>query len=98
MNRSSALPMKNLSRCLFVLAFLAPFAVSAQPAFVAPPPPRTVVQEAGQRRDQYLQRVNEVLTWRADQVKRDDLAGTMDMAAIATMRSFRYRSPSPGEM
>jgi len=38
---------------------------SAQPSFEAPPPDMGVVEDASLRREQYLQRVNEVITWRA---------------------------------
>src|SRR4051812_25618408 len=56
--------------------------VFAQPSFEAAAPKRTIVEDAGQRRAAYLQRVDEVKAWRAGEPGKGDLAA-MDMAAIA---------------
>ena len=59
--------------------------VSAQPAFDAPAPSGEVMADASLRRAAYLQRVNEVLEWKAGdrRVATDDPAN-LDMATIAT--------------
>lgn len=67
-----------------MLAFLAAGPAGAQPAYEAPPPDRTVIEDAAHRRAAYLARVNEVVEWRASggQVKTDD-PGNLNLAQIA---------------
>jgi hypothetical protein len=57
--------MKSQLFFTLFLASLISVSVTAQPSYEAPPPDLTVVEDASQRRAQYTQRVNEVLTWRA---------------------------------
>lgn len=59
----------------------------AQPAFTGPMPTGAVVQLADQRRAEYFNRIDEVLTWRSSLVKPGDL--TSDMAAIAAKLARR---------
>ncbi|MCC6415366.1 MAG: hypothetical protein IT582_05625 [Opitutaceae bacterium] len=57
----------------------------AQPSFEAPPPSGEVLVDTGQRRAAYLQRVNEVLEWRAgDGHTQSNDPANLDMATIAT--------------
>src|SRR5688572_3293937 len=72
------------SRLLFpVLAALCVSTIGqAQPSVEAAAPREIVVPEAGARRAQYLQRVEEMRTWRTAQANRAD-APPMDYAAIA---------------
>jgi len=65
------------------VALATPAAMQAQPSFTAAPPPATVVQDAGLRREQYFNRIDEAINWRNSRVKLADPA-TLDMAAIAS--------------
>jgi hypothetical protein len=60
-------------RFFLTLSISALIAISAtaQPSYEAPPPELTLVEDAAQRRAQYLQRVNEVITWRACLIERE---------------------------
>ncbi len=64
------------------VAALAVLPASAQPSYEAPHPDISVVQDPATRRAQYLQRVNEVITWRAEIVERGD-AEKMDLASVS---------------
>ena len=75
--------MKLPFSCALLLAITAIAPVSAQPSFEAAPPSIKPVTDDVQRLANYHARIDEVMRWRADRVKRDDLPGTMDMAAIA---------------
>ncbi|MBL4574788.1 MAG: hypothetical protein JKY51_01640, partial [Opitutaceae bacterium] len=57
--------MKSQLLLALSLAALISISASAQPSYEAPPPDLTVVEDASQRRAQYMERVDEVLTWRA---------------------------------
>jgi hypothetical protein len=61
----------------FVLATVSALALSAfleaQPSFEAAAPTPVVVQDAAQRRAEYLKRIDEVLIWRAAQAKPGEL-------------------------
>ncbi len=74
--------MKAHSLFVSCLAILSSASLYAQPAYEAPPPSRAVVDSADFRRAAYLQRIDEVLTWRVGQLKPDD-ALLPDMGAIA---------------
>ncbi len=68
----------------FVLLSLTALAARAQPSFEAPAPSSAPVQDAAQRRADYLRRVDEILTWAAGggSAKTDDPA-KLDLAMIA---------------
>ena len=70
---------------LFLLALAATVTLSAQPSFEAPPPSTAPVQDAGRRHDEYLQRVNEVMDWRAGRIDITQPEKHLDMAAIAVL-------------
>ena len=74
--------MKSQLFLILSLAILVIIPATAQPSYEAPPPDLTVVEDASQRRQQYLQRVNEVITWRAGMVERGD-AEAMDLSSIS---------------
>jgi hypothetical protein len=74
--------MKISLSLFFILAAAAVASVQAQPAFTNPPPSTAVVQDADVRRQEYLQRVDEAIAWRAAAVNLEKPA-TLDMAAIA---------------
>ena len=81
--RSSSLSSLSGLGVLSMLAALAfsPRGVNAQPSYEGPVPSRAVVEKTDFRRAAYEKRIDEVLTWRAGRVQRDNPA-TMDMAAI----------------
>ena len=63
--------MKSRLFLTIYIAALITTSVTAQPSYEAPPPDLTVVEDATERRAQYLQRVNEVITWRAGLIERE---------------------------
>ncbi|MCB1120601.1 MAG: hypothetical protein KJT03_03560, partial [Verrucomicrobiae bacterium] len=74
----------KLKQCVigFVLLGLLGVSLVAQPSYERPPPSLEVVQDPAERRAQYLDRVNEVLEWRAEIVARGD-AQAMDFSSVA---------------
>ena len=60
----------------------------AQPSYVAAAPVPAVVEDAAERRSGYLARVDEVISWRASQVKPPDFA-KLGLADIATKLALR---------
>ena len=54
----------------------------AQPSYEAPAPGQEVVEDAAVRRAQYMDRVNEVIHWRAEIVERGD-SEKMDLASVS---------------
>jgi hypothetical protein len=75
----------KLSRFLVAPGFaigLIAISVNAQPSYEAAPPSLEVIEDAAIRRAEYLERVNEVLEWRANIVERGD-AEKMDFSSIA---------------
>lgn len=73
----------SLKRSLFT-ALICVFsnALFAQPSYEGPPPSLEVIEDAAERRAQYLDRVNEVLEWRAEIVARGD-SQAMDLASVS---------------
>lgn len=57
-------------------------AVMAQPSYEAPAPGQAIVEDAAVRRAQYMDRVNEVIHWRAEIVERGD-SEKMDLASVS---------------
>ncbi len=74
--------MKTLFAILF--AFVLPFGatLSGQPSYEGPPPSLEVVEDPAARRAAYLDRVQEVIEWRAEIVERGD-ATQMDLASVS---------------
>ncbi|MCZ6674459.1 MAG: hypothetical protein O7C75_16135 [Verrucomicrobia bacterium] len=72
------------SRAAAIFFFLSLFVASAnaQPSYEAVHPSLEVVVDAAQRRAQYLERVNEVLEWRAGIVERGQ-SEKMDLASVS---------------
>ncbi len=56
--------------------------LTAQPSYEAPAPGQEVVEDAAERRAQYMDRVNEVIHWRAEIVERGD-SEKMDLASVS---------------
>lgn len=79
--RASILSSCAGSAMLAALAALSPSNALAQPSYAGPVPSRAVVAREDYRREAYVRRVDEVLSWRAGLVDRKNPA-TMDMAAI----------------
>ncbi len=76
--------MKSQLFLILSLATLIAISARAQPSYEGPHPELTVVEDAAQRRAEYLQRVNEVITWRAGLIDRDpDPTKKLDIATIS---------------
>ncbi len=74
---------RSLKRFLFTaLVCVSSKGLFAQPSYEAPPPSLEVIEDAAERRAQYLDRVNEVLEWRAEIVARGD-SKAMDLASVS---------------
>src|SRR4051812_46748388 len=75
-----------MKRSLFSFALMVAtplVSLRAQPSFEAAAPSTAPVFDSGKRLAAYHARIDEVMRWRADRVNKNDLPGTMDMAAIA---------------
>lgn len=81
--------MKRMLQSLVLMVAASGLSLRAQPSFEAAAPSAAPVTDSGQRLAAYHARIDEVMRWRADRVKKDDLPGTMDMAAIAIKLTLR---------
>jgi hypothetical protein len=66
----------------FLITALVAISATAQPSYEAPPPDLTVVEDASQRRAQYLDRIDEVITWRTGLIEREPTR-KLDIATIS---------------
>ncbi|MBS0633742.1 MAG: hypothetical protein JSS11_17670 [Verrucomicrobia bacterium] len=82
--------LRSLS-CAALLSLAAIVPLRAQPSFAGPMPSRAVVEGADQRRREYLDRIHEVLAWRAAQpvVPTATDPAPVDMAAICSRLALR---------
>ena len=73
-----------MRRCGYFFAVLltAASAALAQPSYEAAPPSLEVIESAAERRAQYLERVDEVIEWRANIVE-NGLSEKMDLASVS---------------
>lgn len=76
--------MNRIFSTLFLVTagYLGMGSLSAQPSYEGPHPSLEVVENAAERRAQYLARVDEVIQWRANIVERGD-AEKMDLASVS---------------
>ncbi|MBE35689.1 MAG: hypothetical protein CMI16_09080 [Opitutaceae bacterium] len=75
-------------------AFVAVTAISltqAQPSYEGPPPSREVIQDAGERRAAYLNRVNEVYDWRFSRIDDDSRPARLGFAVITMLLERNQR-------
>lgn len=77
--------MKSVTFLTVLFSLATALTAGAQPSFSGPPPSRTVVHDASVRRAQYLQRINEALDWRIAAIDRQNVAGTVDLAAVSAL-------------
>jgi hypothetical protein len=75
--------MKARVTCLIALALATGGTGVAQPSYTGPVPVAPVSPLPDQRRADYLKRVDEVLAWRASQLKANEL--TTDMSVVASL-------------
>jgi hypothetical protein len=87
MAATTPLSLGAACRWSLILLLASSFA-QAQPAYTAPAPTPTIVTDASLRREAYLARVNEVLTWRAGLPKPGEPA-TLGLAEIAAKLALR---------